>query len=118
MNLKDKIFSIASKKEFEKIALQVFRYQYNNNKVYQKYCNQLNRDISQIKKSSDIPFLPISMFKKHQIISGSAQFETIFESSGTTGIETSKHYIKDLDFYEESFLKTFQLFYGNPENYT
>ena len=41
----------------------------------------------------------------------------IFESSGTTGVTPGRHFVNDLSLYEESFLKTFRLFYGDPEEY-
>ena len=41
----------------------------------------------------------------------------IFESSGTTGIAPGRHFVNDLSFYEESFLKAFRLFYGDPGEY-
>ncbi|HYD92750.1 MAG TPA: acyl transferase, partial [Flavobacterium sp.] len=57
------IFTISSKKEFEKIALKTFRYQYDNNKVYRDFCTFLNRDKQNVKSVKEIPFLPIQFFK-------------------------------------------------------
>lgn len=42
----------------------------------------------------------------------------VFESSGTTGSVTSRHYVADLDVYEQSFVKGFELFYGPVSDYT
>lgn len=111
------IFSISSKKEFEKITLKVFRYQYENNKVYQAFCNHLKKNPSNVKQISSIPFLPIQFFKLEKIVSNSNDIETIFTSSGTTGMITSKHYITDVSFYENSYRKAFSQFYGNIEDY-
>lgn len=111
------IFSISSKKEFEKITLKVFRYQYENNKVYQSFCNFLKKNPSNVKQISSIPFLPIQFFKSEKIVSNAKDVETIFTSSGTTGMITSKHYITDVSFYENSYRKAFSQFYGNIENY-
>jgi len=111
------IFSISSKKEFEKITLKVFRYQYENNKVYQSFCNFLKKNPSNVKQISSIPFLPIQFFKSEKIVSNAKDVETIFTSSGTTGMITSKHYITDVTFYENSYRKAFSQFYGNIENY-
>ncbi|MFC2443434.1 MAG: acyl transferase, partial [Capnocytophaga ochracea] len=36
---------------------------------------------------------------------------------GTTGAQTSRHYVKDLSLYEQSFRKGFEHFYGNVEDY-
>ncbi|SEQ19445.1 LuxE/PaaK family acyltransferase [Flavobacterium urocaniciphilum] len=111
------IFSISSKKEFEKITLKVFRYQYENNKVYQSFCNFLKKNPINVKQISSIPFLPIQFFKSEKIVSNEDEVETIFTSSGTTGMITSKHYITDVSFYENSYRKAFSQFYGNIEDY-
>jgi phenylacetate-coenzyme A ligase PaaK-like adenylate-forming protein len=50
-------------------------------------------------------------------VSGDYQVEMIFESSGTTGVIPGKHFVSDLKLYEESFFRSFSLFYGQPEEY-
>ena len=111
------IFSIASKKEFEKITLKVFRFQYENNKVYQSFCNYLGKNPSNVKQIPDIPFLPIQFFKSDKIVSSNNEAKVIFTSSGTTGMITSKHFVTDVSLYENSYNKAFSQFYGNIENY-
>ena len=111
------IFEISSKKEFEKLTLKVFRFQYDNNFVYQQFCNYLKKDKTNVKSIEDIPFLPIQFFKSHEIISTTAPIKTTFTSSGTTGMSTSRHLVTDLSFYEESYRLAFKQFYGNIEDY-
>ena len=111
------IFHIASKKEFEKITLKVFRYQYDNNLVYQNFCNLLKKNKTNVKSISEIPFLPIQFFKTHEVVSSTAPVQITFTSSGTTGMTTSRHLVTDLNFYEESFRLGFSQFYGNIEDY-
>ena len=111
------IFSIASKKEFEKITLKVFIHQYENNAVYHKFCNLLKKNPTNVKRIPDIPFLPIQFFKSERIVSNKAPDEIIFTSSGTTGMSTSKHHVTDLSVYETSFRQAFSQFYGNIEDY-
>jgi hypothetical protein len=41
----------------------------------------------------------------------------IFESSRTTGTAPSRHFVHDLKIYEQSFLKAFRYFYGDPSEY-
>jgi phenylacetate-coenzyme A ligase PaaK-like adenylate-forming protein len=101
---------------FEKVALQIFQFQAKNNIPYKNYLEQLNVNPEEIKEITAIPFLPVQFFKSHKIIAA-AKEQTIFTSSGTTGIETSKHYIADLTLYEQSFLKCFELFYSKIEEY-
>ncbi len=111
------IFSIASKKEFEKITLKVFRFQYENNKVYQSFCNHLGKSTSNVKQITDIPFLPIQFFKSDKIVSTTNEPKVIFTSSGTTGMITSKHFVTNISLYENSYNKAFAQFYGNIEDY-
>jgi phenylacetate-coenzyme A ligase PaaK-like adenylate-forming protein len=111
------IFTISSQKQFEKIALKVFRYQYENNLVYQEFCNFLKTEPQKVKSLQQIPFLPIQFFKSHEVVSNTNAIEETFTSSGTTGMITSKHLVSDASVYEESYRKGFSQFYGNIEDY-
>ncbi|MDT0690709.1 acyl transferase [Salegentibacter sp. F188] len=114
--LKDQIFKISSEAEFQKIALEVFSFQYTQNKVYHQFCQLLGKDTSSVSSIKDIPFLPIEFFKSHSILSSEQAPEITFTSSGTTGSTTSKHHVTDLKLYEASFTEGFKHFYGNPED--
>jgi hypothetical protein len=70
-----------------------------------------------VKKITQIPFLPISFFKTHQVTTTEFNPEAVFESSGTTQTSRSRHFVKYLDLYKKSFLKAFNLFYGDPEEW-
>ncbi|VXB25468.1 Acyl transferase [Flavobacterium sp. 9AF] len=111
------IFTISSKKDFEKLTLKVFRYQFDNNKVYNEFCTLLKKDKSNVKTILDIPFLPIQFFKSHEIVSTTNSVQETFTSSGTTGMQTSKHLVTDVSLYEQSYRKGFAEFYGNIEDY-
>ena len=111
------IFSISSQKQFEKIALKVFRFQYENNLVYREFCDFLKTDVQKIKSLEQIPFLPIQFFKSHTVVSNENPIQETFTSSGTTGMSTSKHFVTDITLYEESYRKGFSQFYGNIEDY-
>ena len=117
MIFKDHIFNIKSNAEFDALAIDVFKFQFKNNKVYRSFCDLLNRHPSDVKQVCDIPFLPIQFFKSHEVLSSSQPIEKTFTSSGTTGSVTSKHLISDLKLYEDSYLKAFKHFYGNIEDY-
>jgi len=107
---------------FEEIALQVFHYQYRYNTLYKEYCDALHTDVATVKRLTQIPFLPISFFKTHAVLShpGSETKEPalVFESSGTTGETPSRHYILDAGIYERSLLEGFKEFYGDSQQYT
>ena len=111
------IFTISSQKQFEKIALKVFRSQYENNLVYKEFCDFLKVDKQTVKSLEQIPFLPIQFFKSHDVVSNSDNIQEIFTSSGTTGMITSKHLVTDISLYEQSYRNTFSEFYGNIEDY-
>lgn len=112
----DRIFN-HSPQHFEELSLEVFRYQALNNEVYAKYISLLDLDINQIHSIDKIPFIPISFFKTHRVITGEQESQVVFSSSGTTGMVPSKHYVFDAQVYERSFLEGFRLFYGDVSNY-
>ena len=119
MQIKDwqkKIFNLPYY-HFNKLAIEVFNYQYYNNTVYKKYVDTLRINPGNINTIETIPFLPISFFKTHKITTTNFEPELIFESSGTTGENTSRHLVKESSVYEESFLKGFNRFYGSPTDY-
>ncbi|MHB1146129.1 MAG: LuxE/PaaK family acyltransferase [Lutibacter sp.] len=112
------IFNLHNSKEFEKMALEIFQFQANNNLVYKEFLTYLQTDIPGVKNIAEIPFLPIQFFKSHKVVSSEESIQRIFLSSGTTGNEQSKHFVTDLTIYEESFIKGFEHFYGAIEDYT
>jgi len=116
-NRKNKTFNTRSSSDFETLALEVFRYQAENNKIYSNYINHLGIIPGNIHQLNQIPFLPVEFFKTRKVITGKDIPGKIFTSSGTTGSGTSKHYVTDISWYRESFTRTFQYFYGNPEQY-
>lgn len=113
IELQGKILEVTND-NFVSVALEIFRFQYEFNPVYRRYCDTLKIDIAQISLLQQIPFLPISLFKTHQVVTTNFDEAVIFESSGTTQTTNSKHYVKDLELYEKSFTSTFRLFYGDP----
>ena len=112
------IFSIQTDADFVQAALQTFGYQYQHNQVYQRFCTLLGRTPDKVCQLTDIPFLPIEFFKSEAVYCGNERPTTVFTSSGTTGSQTSRHYVKDLAVYQQSFRQGFADFYGNIEEYT
>jgi hypothetical protein len=112
------LFRLQTTTEFNKNALEIFRFQAAHNLVYKKFINLLNVNINAVNRIEQIPFLPIQFFKSHKIVSSPKKEQQIFLSSGTTGSIQSKHYVTDLSLYEDSFTKGFQQFYGAIEDYT
>jgi len=107
----DKIFSLPPS-QFEEMALQTFAFQYRYNSLYAQYADAVGRPPKKVTALQDIPFLPIRFFKTHTIVSGSFEAEAVFESSGTTQTTNSRHFVKSLDIYRQSFMRAFEQFYG------
>ncbi len=109
----------ATAANFDELALAIFHYQYKGNSLYNAYCKALNIKPESVTESCKIPFLPISFFKSHRVTTGDwAKEALLFESSGTTGEITSKHYVRDASLYDRSLYQGFEQFYGSPEQYT
>ena len=115
--LQDAIFNINTEEEFNALALKVFKFQFENNKVYRSFCDLLYKHPSDVTTIYEIPFLPIEFFKSKTILSSNNAIEATFTSSGTTGSVTSKHLVTDVSVYEKSYLNGFEQFYGVIEEY-
>jgi len=115
--MQNNIFNIQTQEEFKQVALNVFKHQFKNNKVYRSFCDLLYIHPSNITKVEEIPFLPIQFFKSRKILSSLEEVQETFTSSGTTGSITSKHFVTDINLYKESYLNGFSHFYGNIEDY-
>jgi phenylacetate-coenzyme A ligase PaaK-like adenylate-forming protein len=99
-------------------ALKIFRYQAVYNPVYKEFIQGIGCKINEVNQLEKIPFLPISFFKIHEIISGEKIKKKIFLSSGTTGMQRSKHILTDTSLYENSFRLGFDYFFGDIKKYT
>jgi hypothetical protein len=138
MAFSEKIFSISSEKAFNDVALEVFEFQMQHNPLYAQFVNGVQNTVRgarcEVRGSfatsftsypaprtpnhyTEIPCLPIEFFKTHKILIEGKNTDQYFASSGTTGANTSKHFIADFNLYEKSFTKGFEYFFGNPESY-
>jgi hypothetical protein len=102
---------------FDEIAIEVYNYQAVHCPVFRQYLSELGKT-SPIQSLDEMVFLPIEFFKTHAIKTGDWEPETVFESSGTTGVQTSRHYIRSLSNYKESTQETFEQFYGALNEFT
>lgn len=117
LNFSNRIFNLKSETDFEKSALELFRFQYETLKPYQNYCKLLKINPEKVTSVIDIPFLPIDFFRTQRICCVEKPAKLVFSSSGTTGSDTSFHEVVYPEIYEQSFGKGFQHFYGNIEDY-
>lgn len=102
---------------FEDIALALFRFQAEHNLVYREYIHNLGLNPLNVSRLEDIPFMPISFFKTREIKTGVWNAETIYSSSGTTGLTTSTHAVKSVDFYLRHAEHCFRESFGDPSQY-
>lgn len=105
------------KNQFENIAFELFDYQKQYNLLYRQYLELINKVHITPNSLKDIPFLPIEFFKSHVIKTGEWNHQTYFSSSGTTQLNTSKHFIRDSNAYSLNALSGFEQFYGSVEQY-
>jgi hypothetical protein len=115
--LKERIFAIESENDFRELSLEIFAHQYHSNQTYKQWCELLGRNPQNTTNIEQIPFLPISFFRTHKVVSFSEEPKGFFMSSGTASSIRSKHWIRDYDIYERSFTKAFERFFGKADDY-
>lgn len=110
----DRIFSIQTASDFNRCALEVYHFQKEHIPVYKMFLDLINRP--EPSHYSQIPHLPITFFKTHQILAEGMPVQQVFKSSGTTGMVRSAHYVADTSVYERSFVPTYEQFLGKLED--
>jgi hypothetical protein len=108
---------LAATDHFDEVALEIFRYQAENNLIYKDYLAALQVAPLTINHVLEIPFLPISFFKSHHVMSGNWIAENTFTSSGTTGDQTSKHPVKNTNDYILHCREIFESQFGDLTEY-
>lgn len=103
--------------EFEAAALEVFRYQAAFNPLYRRFIDLLGIRPEAINSVGEIPFLPISLFKKYDIQTGNWSPEMVFTSSSTSGQSPSRHLVRNLAVYLENARQGFARAYGDPSEW-
>jgi len=110
------LFLDHTEKNFNSLAIDVFRFQVQHNPVYGSFVKGLRKDPESVTNFREIPFMPVEFFKNHRVVSGERPPEIVFSSSGTTGMIQSRHEVLDVSVYEESFRMAFERFYGPTED--
>jgi len=116
-DISERIFKIEDQDSFRVASLEIFRLQSAGNKIYKEFLESLRIDPLSVRSVSQIPFLPVEFYKSQRVITGTMPHVKVFESSGTTGTVSGKHFVVDTGLYEKSFLEAFTLFYGEPADY-
>jgi hypothetical protein len=97
--------------------MQLYHYQFAHNALYGDFCRITKRTPEQVHSLEQLPYLPVSLFKTHDIRTGYWAAETTFTSSGTTGSLPSRHQVRSLDWYIEVCERCFRGIYGDPRGY-
>ena len=118
MNELDRIFKLQEGGEFEALALSVFRRQAEQCAPYREYIERMGIDSHAVHHIEQIPFLPIRLFKTHEVYCGAKAPEVVFTSSATTGMTPSRHPMASLALYERAFTEAFRRFYGEPSGWS
>jgi len=103
--------------QFQALALALFRFQAQHNTVYKQYLAYLGVQPQQVQSLTAIPFLPVSFFKQHKVVTGTWQPQQVYQSSGTTGQTPAQHYIHSVPYYLQIAQKAFEQVYGPLTNY-
>jgi len=110
----NRIFTLNSDDQFNGLALDMYTFQKNHCAVYRDFIRLLGRP--EPKEYTEIPFLPISFFKDQEIITEGFVPELTFLSSGTTGMQRSRHLVARSALYVRSFMETYRQQIGHPED--
>lgn len=95
--------------KFESLALDLFAYQFEKNLAYRAFCEAQQVSLETVLRWEDIPAVPVHAFKSTELITFPAgRASAIFESSRTTGQTPSRHFLKDLLYYETAIVKSFE----------
>lgn len=113
---KQELFQVTPER-FEELALQVFRLQYGENPVYRAFVDALRVEPGSVNQVLQIPFLPVRFFRTHRVQTAVSEARLVFESSGTTAADPSRHYVYDPGLYEESFTRGFEAAVGRLEDF-
>ncbi|GAB4460228.1 MAG: coenzyme F390 synthetase [Armatimonadaceae bacterium] len=116
-------FLVSGSGDFESLALAVFQYQFTYNLPYRRFCTGRGIDPDAVRSWREIPPAPAAAFKQFALTCVPLETCTpvhggrTFHSSGTTGNETSKHYMDApaLDCYRTSLHNGFIRFVGKRE---
>lgn len=104
--------------DFRQKALEIFEFQREFNPVYQRFCDALV--VKEVHAEDEIPLLPIQAFKDATVLTDehsqfNIQHSIFFQSSGTSGMTRSRHYVVDPEIYRQSIIRGMQHFYDLDE---
>ncbi len=112
-DLAERVFRVNSAEAFNALALDLFRLHAVHNPVYRGFLKGLGTKVETVERVTEIPCLPIGLFRNHRVLLEGLESTITFTSSGTTGTVTSSHHVPWPSLYERSFLRSFEAVYGS-----
>ena len=98
-----------SEKGFERLAMEVFVYQFRWNKSYGKFCEHEKRTPNSVSGWKQIPAMPTAGFKELVLTAFPvSKAKKVFKTSGTTQGRSGAHFFDTLKLYEASIAPTFE----------
>src|SRR5579863_5832194 len=94
---------------FDDLALRLFEYQLRYNAPYARYCARLGVTPATLPDSWEaIPAVPAPAFKEAALTTFEpASAALTFETSGTTGPSSGRHYMQTRELYDAALLAAF-----------
>ncbi len=102
---------------FEEKALAIYDYQYTLNPIYKQFINIVRYNGFKPEFVSEIPFLPIELFKTNEIKTDLWSEVITFQSSGTSGMKRSHHLIRDPLWYLQNTASIWHKHFGSLNKY-
>jgi len=101
-----------SDERFDEAARATFAYQCERNAPYARYAASLGRGVAHPPQTwREIPAVPARAFKDATLATFDVlQAELVFETSGTTGAASGKHYVERAALYDAALLAGFDRF--------
>ncbi len=112
----------AENEAFNRLALRVFRFQFEGCELYNKWCHYLGwsgTDVAGVSRWQDIPAMPVEAFRWGQVQTvGIAENRPplVFRTSGTTGSDRGTHRVLTPELYRISATVGFAEQFGPPSD--
>jgi len=110
--LYDSLAACASDSDFWNLVAEVFSFQCEYNPLLKEFVFRTSYS-----NQNKFRFLPISFFKSHSVKTGEWIEDKVFTSSGTTGLATSSHFVRQEERYLQNTQTIFENAYGALEDY-
>lgn len=95
---------------FPALALEVFRFQYERNEPYRRFCDRRGRSPREVSDWTEIPAVPVAAFKHAELVVSGLPAGSVFLTSGTTkgAAERGRHHVPDPSIYRAAAVAHFR----------